>query len=73
MHNDVYIKLGKNIKKYRNKKGLTQQKLADIVDIGINFIGKIEVGFSKPSLDTVIKIAKALDVKLCDLFDFDKE
>lgn len=73
MYNDVYIKLGKNIKKYRNKKGLTQQKLADIVDMGINFIGKIEVGFSKPSLDIVIKIAKALDVKLCDLFDFDNE
>ena len=71
MNENVYVKLGQNIKKYRKETGLTQQKLADKVDMGINFIGKIEVGFSKPSLDTVIKIAKTLNVKLSDLFNFD--
>lgn len=71
MFKNVYVQLGKNIKNYRNKKGLTQQNLADKVDMGINFIGKIEIGFSKPSLDTIIKIANALEVKLSDLFNFD--
>lgn len=71
MFKNVYVQLGKNIKNYRNQKGLTQQNLADKVDMGINFIGKVEIGFSKPSLDTIIKIAKALDVKLSDLFNFD--
>ena len=71
MNENVYVKLGQNIKKYRKETGLTQQKLADKIDMGINFIGKIEVGFSNPSLDTIIKIANALNVKLSDLFKFD--
>jgi len=71
MHKEVFIKIGKNIKKYRELKGLTQEQLADKVNKGINFIGKIEIAFSRPSLNTLIDIAKALNVKLSDLVNMD--
>lgn len=70
--NTVYKKLGKNIKNKRMQLGYTQQELADRIGKGLNFVGKIEVAFSKPSLDTVIDIANALNVEIKDLFTFDK-
>lgn len=67
---DFYKMLGKNIKTRRKELGLTQQELADILDMSLNFIGKIEVAFSKPSLDTLIEIAKALDTTVSELTKF---
>ena len=67
MENDFYIKLGKNIKKIRKAKNLTQQELADKMNISLNFMGKIEVAFSKPSLDTLILLAKTLDTSVSEL------
>ena len=70
LNNDFYLKLGLNIKKYRNKLSISQQELADRVNLSLNFIGKIEVAFSKPSLETLIKIAEALEITVSELFDF---
>lgn len=70
MDKDFYKKLGLNIKKFRNQRNLTQQQLADKIGKGLNFTGKIEVAFSKPSLDTMIKIADALKVTVSDLTNF---
>ena len=67
---EVYKKLGKSIKKYRKLKELTQEKLADKVNLSLDFIGKIEIAYSKPSLGAIIDIANALDISLKDLFDF---
>ena len=52
MNKDFYKLLGKNIKNRRKQLGYTQQELADKLGISLNFMGKIEVAFSKPSLDT---------------------
>ena len=70
MNKDFYKKLGVNIKRLRNQKNLTQQQLADKIGKGLNFTGKIEIAFSKPSLDTIIKIADALNVNVSDLTNF---
>ena len=67
---DFYKQLGKNIKKRRKELGLTQQELADRLDMSLNFVGKIEVAFSKPSLDTLIEIAKALETSVSNLTRF---
>ena len=56
MREAFYKHLGKNIKKRRKELHLTQQELADRLGLSLNFIGKIEVAFSKPSLDTLIDI-----------------
>lgn len=73
MHIEFYKKLGKNIKSRRKKLGLTQQQLADKMNISLNFMGKIEVAFSKPSLDTLIDFADALETSVSKLTDFNNE
>lgn len=70
MNKEFYINLGKNIKRRRKELKLSQQELADKLELSLNFVGKIEVAFSKPSLDTVIKIAKVLDISVSDLCKF---
>jgi transcriptional regulator with XRE-family HTH domain len=70
MEADFYKNLGKNIKIRRKELGLTQQELADKMGISLNFIGKIEVAFSKPSLDTLIYIANVLETTVSDLTKF---
>ncbi len=67
---EFYKLLGKNIKQRRQKLGLTQQQLADELNLSLNFVGKIEVAFSKPSLDTLIEIAEALETTVSDLTNF---
>lgn len=70
MRDEFYQNLGKNIKKYRDVSGITQQILADKIGKSINFVGKIEVAFSRPSLNTVIDIAEALNVTVSELTKF---
>ena len=70
-NSDFYLNLAKNIKLIRNSLGMSQQDLADKVNLSLNFIGKIEVAFSRPSLDTVIKIADALNVTVSELCNFE--
>ena len=60
--------IAENIKKYRKKKGITQDKLSKMADITYNTIIKIESGtIQNPTIDTLSKIANALDVKVDDL------
>ena len=73
MNSWFYKLLGKNIKKRRKEMGLTQQQLADKMNISLNFMGKIEVAFSKPSLDTLIDFAKALNTTVSELTKFDEK
>jgi len=58
----------KNIKKHRKEKGLSQDKLSRLADVSHATIIKIESGgIQSPTIDTVQKIAKALDIGLEDL------
>ena len=60
--------VAKNIKKYRKAKGLSQDKLSRLADVSHATIIKIESGgIQSPTIDTVQKIAKALDVGVEDL------
>ena len=62
--------LPKNLKKIREKKGLSQDRLAKLADVANNTIIKIEQGENaNPTLDTLKKVAKALDVSVDDLIN----
>lgn len=62
--------LSKNLKKLREKKGLSQDRLAKLADIANNTIIKIEQGENiNPRLDTLKKIAKALEVSVDELIN----
>ena len=61
-------KIADNIKKYRNKLGISQDKLSKLADVTYNTIIKIESGANiNPTIETLSKIAKALNVGVDDL------
>ncbi len=62
-----------NIKKYRKKVGLTAQNVADLSGFSHQFIRSLESlkTVKRPRLDSLYRIAKALDIELKQLFDED--
>lgn len=60
--------LGKNLRSLREKRGLSQDRLAKLADVSNNTIIKIEQGENpNPMLETLKKIASALEVSIDDL------
>lgn len=60
--------IGKNIKKFREKKGISQDRLSKLADISLNTIAKLElIENTNPTIETLEKIAKALDIKIDSL------
>lgn len=62
-------KFGKAVRGLRLKNGLTQEGFADHAGIHPTYLGGIERGTRNVSLDNILKIAKALDVSPCRLFE----
>ena len=62
-----------NMKKYRKKRGLTQEKLAEILGTATSYIGEIEINTGNPSMDMVERIAKALNIEPFRLFVDDND
>lgn len=69
--NSQYIKtvFGKNVKYYRFLKKLTQEQLAEKVDIDITSISDIECGSRGVQVETIAKLCNILEVKASQLFD----
>ena len=62
-------KIGKNLKKLREQKGISQDRLSKQADISLNTIAKLELEESpNPTIETLQKIAKALGVPVAELF-----
>lgn len=61
-------KLGKKVQKLRKSLGYTQEELAEKLNISRTHMGHIEQGRKSPSLKLMDKLAKALKVKVPDLF-----
>lgn len=60
--------IGKNIKRLRQVKGISQDKLSKLADLSLQTIVKMELDDKpNPTIETVQKIAKALDISLDDL------
>ena len=67
---DIYNIVGKNIKKYRKKNGLTQRMLAEKLLLSESFIAKLEsTTYQTISLDTLEQIAHVLNIDIKNLFD----
>ncbi len=71
MKNEARLKLGKNIKKFRQERRLTQEGLAEKTGLDYKYIQKIE-GKTPPAvrIDTIEKLAKTLKVSCSKLLEF---
>ena len=61
------IVVGEVIARFRNKKGLTQEVLSGLSDIGRTHLSAIERGERKPTLETLYRISCALDINMSDI------
>ena len=66
--NELSKKFGKQIKIERIKQDISQEKLAELSDLHRTTLGIIENGKTSPTLDSIAKIANALNIKLSELF-----
>lgn len=64
---DIQKIFGRNLRKYRKDRGLSQEKLAELCDLHWTYIGSVERGERNISLRNIKKIADALGVKISDL------
>jgi len=65
----LLAQVGKGIRAWRKKAGLTINQLAELAGIDVGFLGYIETGKKAPSIVTAAKLAKALELPLSDLFN----
>ena len=66
--NNNNSRIADNIKKYRNKLDISQDKLSKLADLSLNTVVKIELDESpNPTIETIQRIAKALEVSVDDL------
>jgi transcriptional regulator with XRE-family HTH domain len=65
--------LSDKIKRFRNELGYSQEKLAEKAEISLRTIQRLENEKSEPRGDTLIRIAKALDISVDDLIDWKKD
>ena len=62
------MKIGKNIRTLRKNKKLSQEQLAERCNLHRRYIGALERDEKSPTIDTLEKIVKALEIPLSDFF-----
>lgn len=68
MKKDILIKFGQKVREERLKRKFSQEELADIASVHRTYIGMIERAEKNITLENIEKIAKALNIKVADLF-----
>jgi len=72
----IYIRIGRNVKKIRMEKGISQLKLAQAIGHkSLSIVSLAEIYYNKQhfNIEHLVKIAYVLDVDLCDFFrDFNE-
>jgi transcriptional regulator with XRE-family HTH domain len=58
-----------NLKHYRSKQGIAQEKLALIAGVDRTMVSKIERELTNPSIETLLKLANVLGVTVSELLD----
>jgi transcriptional regulator with XRE-family HTH domain len=60
-------RLTMRLKRLREERGLTQERLAKQAGVSHGYLARLEIGMHDPSLNTLAKLAKALKVTVSDL------
>jgi transcriptional regulator with XRE-family HTH domain len=60
--------VARNLRRLRQKRGLSQEELADRAGLNRNYVGMIEREENAPTVDALEQLAKALDINAAELF-----
>lgn len=63
----IPYKIGENIRRLRNLKSISQEKLAELSDLDRTYVQSIERGNRNISVVVLLKLAKALDVEATEI------
>lgn len=69
MRTNRRIILGQNVVRLRGLCGLTQEKLAELVDVDRRYIQRIEAGTANPGIDVLSRLKDSLSVRWTQLLD----
>lgn len=69
-NNDMKKMFGKRLRELRTAKMLTQETVAELIDIKPENYSRIENGLSFPKPENIVKLSKVLDVEIAELFQF---
>jgi transcriptional regulator with XRE-family HTH domain len=64
MYKVNYIKFGERVREERIKRRLTQEKMAEALDISTSYVGQIERGVRCPTMDRLVAIANVLELSI---------
>lgn len=70
MKTEINIAFGKRIAELRKQSGYSQEQFAYKCEVDRTYIGTIERGEKSPTLNTIGKIANALNITMKELFDY---
>lgn len=60
-------RFGDTLRRLRNERGLSQERLAEAANLTADYVGFVERGENVPTLTVILKLAGALSVDACDL------
>ena len=63
--------IGSRIRKYREERGLSQKKLAQMIGVSNSRISNWEQGLNRPDADVLVNLCRALNVSPCQLLNMD--
>lgn len=67
---NLRVLFGRRLRLLRRHQDLTQEQLAEAVEVSVEFISNIERGINAPSFETLEKLSTALDLPISELFNF---
>lgn len=70
LNHSIQVKVGKQIQKLRELKGLSQQDLAAKCNFEKSNMSRLEAGKVNPTLSTLEKVASAMEINIIELFNF---
>lgn len=69
MRNDIKYKLGRNIKAERIRKDITQEEFAEMIDMSLSYVSKLEQGLTSPTAIALYKMSKILKIPMEKFFE----
>lgn len=69
MADELKYKLGRNIKIERIRKNITQEQFAELIDMSLSYVSKLEQGLTSPTAIVLFKMAKILNIPMEKFFE----
>ena len=64
------VQFGRHLRRLRLARDMTQEQFAEAASVSVDFLSLVERGINSPSFETLERFAKALKVRVAELFDF---